>query len=162
MFVGNLLRSVAVVSGVERLWCFGGPRPVESSPLGPGQSSRVLFLVPASRLQRSSWCRPIDLSALGPGQSTRALFLVPVSRLERSWSRHGIGPSRTRGAGRGPGTEHRPESSERSWKCSWRRGCAKLVGQLLTIWYAEYNTSLITEVADEPFAEFLERYLYRV
>ena len=38
----------------------------------------------------------------------------------------------------------------------------KLVGQLLTIWYAEYNTSLITEVADEPFAEFLERYLYRV
>ena len=37
----------------------------------------------------------------------------------------------------------------------------KLVGQLLTIWYAECNTSLITEVADEPFAEFLERYLYR-
>ena len=38
----------------------------------------------------------------------------------------------------------------------------KLVGQLLTIWYAKYNSSLITEVADEPFAEFLERYLYRV
>ena len=38
----------------------------------------------------------------------------------------------------------------------------KLVGQLLTIWHAEYNTSLITEVADEPFAVFLERYLYPV
>ena len=38
---------------------------------------------------------------------------------------------------------------------------AKLVGQLCAIWYAEYSNSLLTEVADEPVGEFLERYLYR-
>ncbi|CAE7368109.1 unnamed protein product [Symbiodinium sp. CCMP2592] len=37
----------------------------------------------------------------------------------------------------------------------------QLVCQLCTIWFAEYNNSLINEVADEPIGEFLERYLYR-